>query len=178
MKLNNNQINSIFNYSLLYSIAGLIYTQFSRSIKKQIIPTTKFLVPSIHEIRNHLNPNNQLMQLIKNKLYEEIINRDLFKQYQDSMSINNVDDYALKDISNRIPLLISKKFGIGSNNTSIIQSKDIHLFSIKDIDNQFNFIIDEMILYMITLSNNIPKEINIIYDKSIDFGLNDIVYLN
>lgn len=190
---NHKQKIELTQWAIMSSISSLVYSEYLRGIVQKQVPVRILMVPSIKYVHELLNPDNQFMQLLSEKLIDGISKNNTFMKYADAPELvmfqeDNIeimktifDLYIIPNISRRIPETISKKFGLDDEKQQTFQeNREADLFGRKPLnDDQLNYIIEETVLHLLTLLPTIRKDIEIPENNmSIQVGENEIISID
>lgn len=176
IKNHKNKIELI-QWAITSGVSSLIYSEYLMNIKRKTLPSNILLVPSIRSVNELLDPENQFMQLLSDKLIDRIVENETFKKYSNAPELvlfNNenieimktiFDLYIINNISRRLPETISKKFGLDKTDDQLrfaIQSNELDLFNRQPITSrQLDFIVEETVLHLLTLIPTMKKSIEL-----------------
>lgn len=190
---NHKQKIELTQWAIMSSISSLVYSEYLRGIVQKQVPVRIIMVPSIKYVHELLNPDNQFMQLLSEKLIDGISKNNTFMKYADAPELimfqeDNIeimktifDLYIIPNISRRIPETISKKFGLDDEKQQTFQeNREADLFDRKPLnDDQLNYIIEETVLHLLTLLPTIRKDIEIPENNmSIQVGEDEIISID
>lgn len=163
-------------WAIISGVSSLVYSEYLMNMKRRSVPTNVLIVPSIKTVNELLNPDNQFMELLSEKLIDSIASNNTFYKFADAPELilfnkDNIeimktifDLYIIPNISKRLPETIAKKFGLDNpdQNQFAIQSNELDLFGRNPIsDEQFNFIVEETVLQLLTLLPTMKKDIEL-----------------
>lgn len=176
IKNHKNKIELI-QWAITSGVSSLVYSEYLMNIKRKTLPSNILLVPSIRSVNELLDPENQFMQLLSDKLIDRIVENETFKKYSDAPELvlfNNenieimktiFDLYIINNISRRLPETISKKFGLDKTDDQLrfaVQSNELDLFNRQPITSrQLDFIVEETVLHLLTLIPTMKKSIEL-----------------
>lgn len=176
IKNHKNKIELI-QWAITSGISSLVYSEYLMNIKRKTLPSNILLVPSIRSVSELLNPENQFMELLSDKLIDRIVENETFKKYSDAPELvlfNNenieimktiFDLYIINNISRRLPETISKKFGLDKTDDQLrfaVESNELDLFNRQPITSrQLDFIVEETVLHLLTLIPTMKKSIEL-----------------
>lgn len=190
---NHKQKIELTQWAIMSSISSLVYSEYLRRIVQKQVPVRILMVPSIKYVHELLNPDNQFMQLLSEKLIDGISKNNTFMKYADAPELvmfreDNIeimktifDLYIIPNISRRIPETISKKFGLDDEKQQTFQeNREADLFDRKPLNNdQLNYIIEETVLQLLSLLPTIKKDVEIPENNmSIQVGESDIISID
>ncbi len=172
IKLHKDKIELI-QWAIISSVSSIVYSEYIKNIRQKHRPVRLIYVPSIKTLYELLAKDGHLMQLISEKLIDDIIGNDLFSKYIEVPEMilfneNNVemlktilDIYIIPNISSRLTEAIAIKFSLNNPEQQLfVESRDIDLFNrIPITPNQFRFIVGETILQLLMLIPSIKKDV-------------------
>lgn len=174
--LNNHKSKiELIQWAIISGVSSLLYSEYIANIKQKQIPVRKILLPSIKTLNELLSENSQFIELLSDKLIDNIYNNELFKKYNDAPELvlfneENIeilktifDLYIIPNIRRRIPEAIEKKFDLKNPQQQLfVESREIDLFNRKPInEDQINFIIEETVLQLLILLPTMKKDIEL-----------------
>src|SRR5699024_6218039 len=71
----------IFQWSVINSIASLVYSEYISNMKQKTIPTKVILVPKVKLVSDLLSPSGELMNTLSNDLIDMMISNHFFIKY-------------------------------------------------------------------------------------------------
>lgn len=165
----------LFQWAAISGASALIYSEYIRNIKQKVTPLKVTLVPEIRNVKDFLNQEGRFIWLLSTHLIDKMRENKLFRQFQNAPELILFTDekieilktifdlYIIPNIIRRIPETISMKFGLMNPKQQLIrEDRDIVLFGRQPIyDDQFQFVVDQSVLQLLTLLPTIKKSIDI-----------------
>lgn len=171
--VNHKQKIELTQWSIISSIASLVYSDYIKHMKQKEFPTKVILVPSIKSVRRLLDINGSFMSLLSEHLIDNISRNPLFEKYKSApefamFSDDNIEImkaifnlYIIPNIIRRIPETIDKKFGISDETQQLFrEDRDIEIIDGVSID-QYNYIVEETVLQLLALIPTMKRNIEI-----------------
>ena len=186
----------IFQWSVINSIASLVYSEYISNMKQKTIPTKVILVPKVKLVSDLLSPSGELMNTLSNNLIDMMISNHFFIKYdfknikelilftEDYIDIlkSILSSYILPNIARLIPDVIVKKFQLDVRQSSIIESPESVLFNGMGVcrNEYIEYIVEEICIQMFTeYSKSIPNSITEPDDIfNIQLSKDDILVIN
>lgn len=165
----------IAQWAIISSVSSLIYSEYIKQITQKQVPVRIIFVPALKTIREILRPDGQFMDMLSNRLIDEMIKNKWFSEYSsapelilfkdDQIEIMKTifDLYIIPNISRRIPEAIEKKFRLNDETNQIFrESREADLFSREPIsEDQFKYIVEEAVLQLLVLLPTMKKDIEL-----------------
>lgn len=163
----------IFQWSIISSVASLVYSEFLKNMKQKEIPVRSVHVPSLKTVREFLKPDGELLEELSCHLIDKMNEDELFKKYKDKcpeLVLFNEDNcevlktifdlYVIPNMSRRIPEVIDKKFGLSTHEQQLfIEDNTIDLFNRLPInDDQINYIVHQTVLQLLIALQSVEKK--------------------
>lgn len=160
-------------WSIISSIASLIYSDYIKRMKQKEFPVKAILVPSLKSVRRLLDINGLFIHMLSENLMDDIAKNELFEKYNtapefimfndDNIEVMKAifDLYIVPNIIRRIPETIDKKFAISDDSQQLFrEDRDIEVFD--GISNyQYKYIVQEIVLQLLALIPTMKKNIDI-----------------
>lgn len=170
----NRRFVETFQWTVIDTIASLVYPEYIRHITEKNMPTSRYLVPTIKSVAEIVKPESNIMTFVSSKLINGMrdnqwmtisgfCNMDEYQRFEDEKHRNMLqsvlDNYILPNVSRVIPTVIMKKFSIGieSNNGLMVEDYGIDIFENGIIDSYYDYIIEEASLSLTTMIMDIDQ---------------------
>jgi hypothetical protein len=165
----------LIQWAVTSGISSFVYSEYLRRLKQKITPIRLIMIPQIKTVDEFLKPENQFMSWLSDKLIDQIVRRDLFKQYSHAPDLSlfgndNIeilktilDFYIIPNAYREIPTIIRRKFDLENPQQQVFrESRELDLFERKKIsDYQFSFVVDEIILQLLLLIPTMKKNVEL-----------------
>lgn len=165
----------IVQWAIISSVSSLIYSEYIKQITQKQVPIRIIFVPALKTVREILRPDGQFMDMLSNRLIDEMMKNKWFVKYssapelvlfqEDQIEIMKTifDLYIIPNISRRIPEAIEKKFRLDDEtNQTFRESREADLFGRNPIsDDQFNYVVEEAVLQLLVLLPTMKKDIDL-----------------
>lgn len=162
-------------WAIISGVTSLFYSEYIRRFRQKEVPVKVIMVPSLKTVSDYLRSDSPFMEHMSETLIDSIANHRLIKQYADAPELvmfkeDNIeimktvfDLYIIPNITRRIPETIAKKFGLNDEKQQVFRETfDIRLFDDQHInDDQYKFIIDQIVLQLLMLIPTMKKEVEI-----------------
>ncbi len=174
MKDHKNKIE-IFQWAVMNSVGSLVYSEYIKNIRRKEYPRQHILVPPIKLVSSILDTDFTLMETLSSNLIDKMINNKWFDKVNyksipelvlfndDNIEILKTifDLYIVKNVSRRIPEVISKKFQIGNSSVKgiIDESNEISIFNNGICDYHYEYLVEETCVQLLTLLPTLKKTI-------------------
>lgn len=174
MKNHKNKIE-IFQWAVMNSVGSLLYSEYIKNIRRKEYPRPHIFTPPIKCVSSVLNTDNILMETLSSNLIDRMITNEWFNKVNyksipelvlfndDNIEILKTifDIYIIKNVSRRIPEVISKKFQIGNPLVKgiIDESNEINIFDDGICEYHYEYLVEETCVQLLTLLPTLKKTI-------------------
>lgn len=163
----------LFQWAIMSSIGSLIYSEYLKNIKQKQHPVKMFLVPTIRSVQELLMMDGKMFTLLSELLVDEMVRTEQFLKYElapefeifinENLEITKTlfEIYILPNVNRRLPETIARKFDLFNPDNQVVrENREIDLFDRKPFSpDQYQYILRETILNLLTLAPSIMKEI-------------------
>jgi hypothetical protein len=183
----------LFKIVILIGISSLVFSEYLRRIQQNLKPRKLLLLPTTKSVEEFLDIKGQFISWLSNNLINEMMKKKIFIKYSNNpefvifnkenieLTKDLIDSNILPNISKNISELIRTKFNLNNpNQQEFYESIKIDLFERKNITSeQFDFVVEEIVLQFLLFAPSIKKDIVIPLDnRNIIMNKNSIITIN
>jgi len=169
----------LIQWAVISGVASLVYSEYIRRIQRKTNPVELILVPEIHTVQELLKQDGQFMELLSERLIDDICSHELFMEHSHSPELilfgedkkeimkTIFDLYITPNIGRMIPDTIETKFNLRDESQQVFrQSGDIDLFDRESISNeQLECIVEQIVIQMLLLLPTMQKDVEVPEDN-------------
>lgn len=161
----------LMQWAIISGIGSLIYCEYLKNMKHNIVPVEKVFIAEIKQLRDLLAEGSPFCQTLQTKFIDLMLNNPKMKEYIDAPELilfkekpevvkTIFDIYILKNISDKLPSTFQLKFGIGNpKNQMIYERNDIDIFNRQIPPSEYiQFMADQSVLHLLTSLPTISKD--------------------